>query len=375
MWKIIPVAFAAVVAALAADTARASNAPAYQAVLDKAVAAGEPGVQAYVRQGDRRWFGDAGLSSVEDRRPMTGRERLRLASLTKMLTYAATMQLVEQGRIRLEDKAAALLAPGTLAGVPHAREITVQQLLDHRSGLYNFNGSTESGFFRDLYGDPNWGRRIWRPEQLIAYAKRPGNRPSGEPGGEFAYSSTGYAVLQLILERAQGAPLAQVYRRQLFDPLGMTGAGFEGGDLTAAQIADSYARPDEADRSGPSPFGRRRPVRADGLVNLSRGLTYYNAWAGGAGAVAANVHDIGAFMDAVTSNRVTVLKDQAGEFARAAKRPKAFFDWNGGSRGIQTTILYAPAADVAVVVLTNASNAGPSSHDMAKSLLDLARGS
>ena len=78
-------------------------------------------------------------------------------------------------------------------------------------------------------------------------------------------------------------------------------------------------------------------------------------------------------MDAVESGRFIVLHDQAGEFAKARPNPKSYFDWNGGSRGIQATILYEPAHQITVIVITNASNAGDGSHDIAQKLLTQAR--
>lgn len=153
----------------------------------------------------------------------------------------------------------------------------------------------------------------------------------------------------------------------------MTSAGVEGADFGAAQVADSYARPERGDLARPSPFDDRAPVRADGLVNLSAGLPQYNAWARAAGAVAANVQDLARFIDAVEAGRVTVLRDQGSEFARSKLQPGASFDWNGGSWGIQATILYEPYRAITVIVLTNASNVGLGSHDIARDLLRMAR--
>jgi hypothetical protein len=150
-------------------------------------------------------------------------------------------------------------------------------------------------------------------------------------------------------------------------------AGVEGADFGADRIVSSYARPEPADRSRPSPFHGRKPVRGDGLVNLSAGLAQYNGWARGAGAVAASVQDLAKFMAAVTAGRITVLADQDSAFARSRRNRDDFFDWNGGSWGIQATILFEPHRDITVIVLTNGSNAGRGSHDIARDLLSKAR--
>jgi D-alanyl-D-alanine carboxypeptidase len=303
---------------------------------------------------------------------MTGAQPVRLASLTKLMTYAAVMELVKRDRLKLSDRAVSLLEPGALNGIPNAGEFTVAQLLDHKSGLHSFNGEDSRDFFRDLFADPQRGTRRWTSDELLAYAKKPEHRPSGRPGERFNYSSTGYIVLQMILERLEKKPLHQIYRQLLFEPLGMKSTGVEGADFTTSEIAHSYARPTATDLARANPFAGRTPVRADGLVNLSAGLRSYNAWAQGAGAVAAPVDDLAKFMDAVVTGSLQVLSDQAAQFARAKQKQGSKFDWNGGSWGIQTTILYEPSRDTTVIVLLNASNAGPGSRELALELLQAA---
>ena len=166
-----------------------------------------------------------------------------------------------------------------------------------------------------------------------------------------------------------GEPLHRLYQRLIFGPLGMRRTGVEGAGLAAADIADSYARPDGAIKRV-SPFWGRRAVRADGLTNLSRGLVVMNTWARGAGAVASTAPDLARFMRAVEAGRLTVLKDQRAEFARAKARPQATLSWNGGSPGIQASIIHAPARDATVIVLTNGTNVAEGSLDIARRLLE-----
>ncbi len=346
----------------------------YQPVIDQAVSAGLPAVQAFVQKGDSRWSGTAGFASVEKDQPMQATDRIRLASLTKMMTAAVTLELVKLGHFQLNDRAVALLPLGTLDGIPHAEEITVAHLLDHTSGLHNFNGNDGHDFISDLFSDPRGGRRAWTSAELLAYAKKPAHPPAGRPGEKVSYSSTGYIVLEMILEHREGKSFAELFREHLFVPLNMNSAGVESVDLRRAEIAESYARPKPWDKRPPSPFIGRKSVRPDGLVNLSAGLDHYNAWARAAGAAAASAEDLGKFMDAVTAGRFAVMTNQTAQFARAKLKPGAAFEWNGGSRGIQTTIVYEPYCDLVVIVLTNASNVGRTSHDLAQQLLTAARG-
>jgi D-alanyl-D-alanine carboxypeptidase len=358
-------------AAFAAENAKTPE-QSYRAVIDDAVSRGVPGLQADVRQGKSRWTGTSGVASVEKSTAMDLTQRLRLASITKMMTYATVMELVKAGRFQVSDRAVKLVPPGALEGIPFADEITVAQLLDHTSGLHNFNGEDSRGFFADLLSDPRRGTRLWTANELLAYAKKRAHRPTGRPGEKKSYSSTGYILLEMILENVERKPFPQLFRENLFEPLGMKSAGVEGAGFGAREIVESYARPARFEGEA-SPFTGRKPVRSDGLVNLSAGLDHYNAWARAAGAVAANIDDLAKFMEAVQEGRFTVLRDQAAEFARLKQTPNKYFDWNGGSWGVQATVLFEPSRDLTVIVLTNASNSGPGSHDIAKSLLAAAR--
>lgn len=358
-------------AAFAAENAKNPE-QSYRAVIDDAVARGVPGLQAYVRQGKSRWTGTSGVASVEKSTAMDLTQRIRLASITKLMTYAAVMELVKAGRFQLSDRAVQLLPPGTLEGIPFGDEITVAQLLDHTSGLHNFNGEGSRDFVTDLLSDPRRGTRLWPAGELLAYAKKREHPPTGRPGEKKSYSNTGYIVLEMILQHVARKAFPQLFREVLFEPLGMSSAGVEGADFGCREIVDSYARPARF-QSWASPFTGRKAIRSDGLVNLSAGLDHYNAWARAAGAVAANVEDLAKFMEAVQEGRFAVLGDQAAEYARLKQMPGKYFDWNGGSWGIQATILFEPSRDLTVIVLTNASNSGPGSHDIAKNLLATAR--
>jgi CubicO group peptidase (beta-lactamase class C family) len=345
----------------------------YQALIDDAVARGVPGLQAYVRRGETRWSGASGVASVEKSSAMNRSQRIRLASITKLMTYATVMDLVKRGRLHLSDRASTLLPAGILDGIPFAGEITVAQLLDHTSGLHAFNGDDSRDFFTDLFSDPRRGTRLWTAGELLAYAKEARHRPTGRPGEKMSYSSSGYILLEMIIENIEHQPFPQLFREHLFEPLGMKSAGVEGADFGASEIVGSYARPGQSDLAQPSPFAGRKAARPDGLVNLSAGSDHYNGWARAAGAVAANIEDLAKFMDAVEQGRYTVLRDQTAEFARSKAKPNACFDWNGGSWGIQATILFEPSRELTVIVLTNASNSGPGSHDIARNLLAVAR--
>jgi D-alanyl-D-alanine carboxypeptidase len=133
----------------------------------------------------------------------------RAASNTKTMTAAVVVLLVQEGKLRFDDPVSK-----HVAGVPNGDNITISELLKMRSGLYNYTSAPELG--ESLDRDPT---RVWTPQELLAIAfKRPA---IFAPGKAYDYCNTNYALLGLIAEKLEGAPLAKVFQDRLFGPLGM----------------------------------------------------------------------------------------------------------------------------------------------------------
>ena len=133
----------------------------------------------------------------------------RAASNTKTMTAAVIVLLVQEGKLRFDDPVSKYVE-----GVPNGDNITISELLKMRSGLYNYTSAPELG--ESLDHDPT---RVWTPQELLAIAfKRP---TIFAPGKEYDYCNTNYALLGLIAEKLEGAPLAKIFQDRLFGPLGM----------------------------------------------------------------------------------------------------------------------------------------------------------
>jgi D-alanyl-D-alanine carboxypeptidase len=133
----------------------------------------------------------------------------RAASNTKTMTAAVIVLLVQEGKLRFDDPVSKYVQ-----GVPNGDAIRVGELLKMRSGLYNYTSAPELA--KSLDQDP---ARVWTPQELLAIAfKHP---PLFAPGEKYDYCNTNYALLGLIAEKLEGAPLAKVFQDRLFGPLGM----------------------------------------------------------------------------------------------------------------------------------------------------------
>src|SRR6266704_3973708 len=133
----------------------------------------------------------------------------RIASNTKTMTAAIIMQLAQESKLSLDDPVSKYVP-----GVPNGDNITIAQLLEMRSGLYDYTNDPIISATIDT--DPT---KVWAPAELLAIAfAHPANFP---PGKEYEYNNTNYALLGLVAEKVDGKPQAQVMHDRLFGPQNM----------------------------------------------------------------------------------------------------------------------------------------------------------
>jgi D-alanyl-D-alanine carboxypeptidase len=169
----------------------------------------------------------AGLADLQSGEPLVAGARFRIASVTKPFVAAATLRLVEDGALSLDDTVATLL-PGEVdellrSGGYATESITLAHLLTHTSGIYDFasdayDPTIADGFTAQVYRDP--GRRWTRLEQ-IGFAVSHG-KPYGPPGTVFGYSDTGACLVGDVLERATGLTMGAAIRELVgYERLGL----------------------------------------------------------------------------------------------------------------------------------------------------------
>lgn len=156
---------------------------------------------------------------VPERRAMSKDMIFDLASITKpVATATSIMRLVEQGKLRLQDKVKQFVpgfTPYQDASGTAAEDARLWHLLTHTSGLPPYTNAD------------SLARRYGRPcpvDSLVAFIA--GLKKLNPPGEEFRYSCLGFIVLAHIVHRVSGQPLDQFAREQLFRPLGMRSTTF-----------------------------------------------------------------------------------------------------------------------------------------------------
>lgn len=211
MRKSLRIATAGTLAALLAAT---TAAPAFatgsvQASLDVLTAQdGVPGAAAVVQDGARTRVTRSGTGDVTTGKPFPRNGSFRAGSVTKTFVATVVLQLAGEGRVKLDAPVERYL-PGLLPD----RRITVRQLLQHTSGLYNYTDDL------DLADPEALRHRGAEPAELVAMAlKHPALFP---PGAGWSYSNTNYIVAGMLAERVTGRSLDTEIARRITRPLGL----------------------------------------------------------------------------------------------------------------------------------------------------------
>lgn len=148
--------------------------------------------------------GGFGTANVERHVAATAQTVFRIGSVTKQFAAAAILQLVDEGRLALDDDITKYVPEFT----GHGNTITVTQLLNHTSGVKNYTA---------LPSFPQWSRFPATDDEVVA---RFANEPLDfEPGTSHRYSNSGYYLLGVIVERVSGLEFDDFLRQHLLDPL------------------------------------------------------------------------------------------------------------------------------------------------------------
>ncbi|GAB3149714.1 serine hydrolase domain-containing protein [Micromonospora sonneratiae] len=174
-----------------------------------------------VQDGWAGWSGAAGVTDLVSGRPARADGYFRIGSATKTFVATVIVQLVDEGRLSLDDPIARHL-PGT---VPNGEAITVRQILNHTSGLYDY--AHEAGYSTNRWrGAERF--RTYQPSELLAVAFA--HEPYFGPGESWRYSNTNYIVAGLLIERLTGRSYGSEIQRRILRPLGLWQTSVPGTD-------------------------------------------------------------------------------------------------------------------------------------------------
>jgi D-alanyl-D-alanine carboxypeptidase len=287
------------------------------------------------QQGHEPFVRGFGVRDKKSGKPMTPNLFMRIGSETKTFTGTAVLQLVDAGKVGLEDPISKYVS-----GVPDGDAITVRELGEMRSGLVSYTAN--EAWVKLFLGDPY---RAWKPRRLLPYGF---DEPAlFAPGQAFNYSDINAILLGLLVEKVSGESLSAYIADNILRPLHM--------DETSLPTNASFPRP-----------------HADGYTDQTlngkeANTTNWNpssAWA--AGAMISTLHDLRIWAKSVATGSLLSrpTQRQRDDFLPAtglepAKYGFALFEvdgWtghNGSLPGYQSLTMYLPAKHATMVILLN----------------------
>ncbi|MFE3790621.1 serine hydrolase domain-containing protein [Streptomyces goshikiensis] len=208
---------------------------------------------------------------------MDPNSRFRIGSVTKTFSAVVLLQLVDEGKLKLDDPVNTYL-PGLL---PDDR-ITVRHLLTHRSGLADY---TNAMFEHTVPGFEAVRNKVFTYQELVALSLR--EPRTAQPGASYSYSNTNFVVVGMLIEKATGRTVAKEYERRIIKPLKMKNT--------------SYVHPSTAIK-GPHAHGYLHPDEAGAPLVDSTEQTV--SWAQSAGAMISTTADLNTFMSGLLGGKL-----------------------------------------------------------------------
>jgi D-alanyl-D-alanine carboxypeptidase len=184
------------------------------------------------------WVASFGKADIKTGTPMKVGDHVRIASVTKSFTGVATLLLVDQGKLSLEDKLSRFIK-----GIPNGDIITIRNLLGMTSGIYDF--SSDEQFLKDFTANPSMP---FSSDDMIAIVKR--HQPDFAPGEKVVYCDTNFAFLGVIIEKVTGKPAGVVIEELILQPLKLADTSYP----TTTSMPEPYSRGYYAGEDGEGEF-------------------------------------------------------------------------------------------------------------------------
>lgn len=166
-----------------------------------------PGAVVLIRQGDHQWVKAFGIADLETGQEMDAHMAFRVGSNTKTMTGTVILQLVQEGKLKLDDKVSQYFKD-----VPNGDEITIANLLEMRSGIPSY--SELKSVNKILDEQP---KHVFTPQELIQYGIE--QKPLFAPGQGYDYSNTNFVMLGVLIEQKTGMTLEEAFAKRIFEPL------------------------------------------------------------------------------------------------------------------------------------------------------------
>jgi CubicO group peptidase (beta-lactamase class C family) len=300
---------------------------------------------------DLVWAKGFGFADVEKRTPATPGTIYRIASISKLFTSTAILQLRDRGKLQLDDPVARHLPWFKVKG-PHADApaVTVRHLLTHTSGL-----PRESPF-------PYWTDSKFPTREQLMQAL-PAQEAAYPPETKWKYSNLALALAGEVVAAVSGEPYEEYVRRHIFDPLGMESTSVGVPEKNRPRLATGYGRRTPDGRREVRPFTEARGITpAAGLSSTVEDLARFLALQMRDGPAGGKQILRGSTLREM--HRVHWLQPDWKSgwglgFSVVHTSDRDLVGHGGWVAGYQTAVYFSPGEKVGVIALTNADDGRP----------------
>lgn len=306
-------------------------------IIDAAVnSTGIPGAMVGIWGPDGNYVKVAGVADTATKAPMETDFYHRIGSVTKTFTVTALLQLVDEGKIGLDDPISQYVD-----GVMEGDAISLRHLAGMRSGLVDY--TTSEQFVMEYLSDP---RRTFTPEELVGYVK---DLPLQlRPGTTVDYSNTNTILLGMVIEKVSGSKLSDVIDTKITTPLGMEHTSFPTTNAFPTPHAQGYTN-QTLDES------------------VTAATDWNPSWGGAAGTMISSLDDMRIWVPALAKGdlltddtqkqRLQTVNlsegDDSSGYGLGLFNSGGWIGHNGSLPGYKTVSVYLPEKDTTLVVFIN----------------------
>ena len=198
---------------------------AINAILEEAVQKGIPGVSLAIANRDGLlWTSSAGYADVTSKSPVTPGHLFGIGSITKTFVAIVALQLVEEGRLDLDQTPQEILGSEVVSQIANADRATIAQLLSHTSGIPSWED--DPLWIKEGRGENNAVGRIWGRTDALAYLINV--PPTNDPGESYSYSNTNHTLIGLIIEKITGNDVIHEIEKRILAPVEISDIFLEG---------------------------------------------------------------------------------------------------------------------------------------------------
>lgn len=305
-----------------------------------------PGAVLYVASSDGDWMRAVGRADLDAKTLLKPTDRFRTGDVSELFMGVVCLRLIDAGVLTLNAPIANWLPADLTERLPHGDQITLQQLLNHTSGLPAIDADA---FQQAVLVNPS---HRWSPQEVVSFVL---DRPAAVPRGTFRHSRANYLLLQLIVERATDQPFAEVLQQQILQPL---------------QLKDTFLELSQPDEAGQFVQGYQDWNRDNSPENVTQPLINTGLGLGDQGVIS-SAPDLVRLMRALfledtllsaTSRKqlLTLVENNEGGYglgiAHTLTKWGEVWGQAGETTGFRSVVAYLPVHDLILVSWTNSGD-------------------